>query len=63
MYKLLRQFEKSEKKLHKPSEGCLGEEIKFNNNQVILLQFNNDSIIKYVYINELDDFNNFKLQK
>ena len=35
VYKLLRQFEKSQKKLHKSSGGCLGEEIKFNNNQVV----------------------------
>ena len=42
MYKLLRQFEKSVKKLHKSPEGCLGEEIKFNNNQVVgsYLQYN-----------------------
>ena len=43
VYKLLRQFEQSQKKLHKPSEGCLGEEIKFNNNQVVgsCLRYNN----------------------
>jgi hypothetical protein len=35
VYKLLRQFEKSQKKLHKSPGGCLGEEIKFNNNQVV----------------------------
>ena len=42
VYKLLRQFEKSVKKLHKSPEGCLGEEIKFNNNQVVgsYLQYN-----------------------
>jgi len=35
VYKILRQFEKSVKKLHKSPGGCLGEEIKFNNNQVV----------------------------
>ena len=42
VYKILRQFEKSVKKLHKSPGGCLGEEIKFNNNQVVgsCLQYN-----------------------
>ena len=35
VYKLLRQFEKSQKKLHKAPVQCLGEEIKFDNNQVV----------------------------
>ena len=48
VYKLLRQFEKSQKKLHKSPGGCLGEEIKFNNNQVVgsCLQYN-DTIIHF----------------
>jgi len=43
VYKLLRQFEKSQKKLHKSPVGCLGEEIKFSNNQVVgsYLRYNN----------------------
>ena len=42
VYKLLRQFEKSQKKLHKSPGGYLGKEIKFSNNQVVgsCLQYN-----------------------
>jgi hypothetical protein len=35
VHKLLRLIEQSEKKMHKTQSGCLGEEIRFNSNQVV----------------------------
>ena len=35
VYKLFRLFEFSEKKLHKPNNDCLGEEIRFNSDRVV----------------------------
>ena len=62
VYKLLRQFEKSQKKLHKPSEGCLGEEIKFNNNQVVgsCLQYNNIMIHFSGFLKDNSDIPQYK---
>ena len=62
VYKLLRQFEQSQKKLHKPSEGCLGEEIKFNNNQVVgsCLQYNNIMIHFSGFLKDNSDIPQYK---
>ena len=35
VYKLFRLIEFSEKKLHKPRNDCLGEEIRFNSDRVV----------------------------
>ena len=35
VHKLLRLIEQSEKKMHKTQSGCLGEEIRFNSDQVV----------------------------
>ena len=35
VYKLFRLIEFSEKKLHKPHNDCLGEEIRFNSDKVV----------------------------
>ena len=62
VYKLLRQFEQSQKKLHKPSEGCLGEEIKFNNNQVVgsCLRYNNIMIHFSGFLKDNSDIPQYK---
>ena len=62
VYKVLRQFEQSQKKLHKPSEGCLGEEIKFNNNQVVgsCLQYNNIMIHFSGFLKDNSDIPQYK---
>tara|TARA_B100000965_G_scaffold333582_1_gene298529 strand:- start:46 stop:996 length:951 start_codon:yes stop_codon:yes gene_type:complete len=62
VYKLLRQFEKSQKKLHKSPGGCLGEEIKFNNNQVVgsCLQYNDTMIHFSGFLKNNSDILQFK---
>lgn len=62
VYKLLRQFEKSQKKLHKARGGCLGEEIKFNNNQVVgsCLQYNDMMIHFSGFLKDSHDIPQYK---
>ena len=62
VYKLLRQFEKSQKKLHKSLGGCLGEEIKFNNNQVVgsCLQYNDMMIHFSGFLKDNSDIPQYK---
>tara|TARA_B100000945_G_scaffold98003_1_gene76735 strand:- start:3 stop:953 length:951 start_codon:yes stop_codon:yes gene_type:complete len=62
VYKLLRQFEKSVKKLHKSPGGCLGEEIKFNNNQAVgsCLQYNNIMIHFSGFLKDNSDLPQYK---
>jgi len=62
VYKLLRQFEKSQKKLHKSPGGCLGEEIKFNNNQVVgsCLQYNHIMIHFSGFLKDSPDIPQYK---
>ena len=62
VYKLLRQFEKSQKKLHKSPGGCLGEEIKFNNNQVVgsCLQYNDKMIHFSGFLKDSPDIPQYK---
>ena len=62
VYKLLRQFEKSVKKLHKSPDGCLGEEIKFNNNQVVgsCLQYNDIMIHFSGFLKDNSDLPQYK---
>jgi len=62
VYKLLRQFEKSQKKLHKSPGGCLGDEIKFNNNQVVgsCLQYNDMMIHFSGFLKDNSDIPQYK---
>ena len=62
VYKLLRQFEKSQKKLHKAPGQCLGEEIKFNNNQVVgsCLQYNDMMIHFSGFLKDSPDMPQYK---
>ena len=62
VYKLLRQFKKSQKKLHKARGGCLGEEIKFNNNQVVgsCLRYNNIIIHFSGFLKDNSDIPQYK---
>ena len=62
VYKLLRQFEKSQKKLHKSPGGCLGEEIKFNNNQVVgsCLKYNDMMIHFSGFLKDNSDIPQYK---
>ncbi len=62
VYKLLRQFKKSQKKLHKARGGCLGEEIKFNNNQVVgsCLQYNDMMIHFSGFLKDSHDIPQYK---
>ena len=62
VYKLLRQFEKAVKKLHKSPGGCLGEEIKFSNNQVVgsYLQYNDMMIHFSGFLKDSPDIPQYK---
>ena len=62
VYKLLRLFEKSQKKLHNSPGGCLGEEIKFNNNQVVgsCLQYNDMMIHFSGFLKDSPDIPQYK---
>ena len=62
VYKLLRQFEKAVKKLHKSPGGCLGEEIKFSNNQVVgsYLQYNDMMIHFSGFLKDSSDIPQYK---
>ena len=62
VYKFLRQFEKSQKKLRKAPERCLGEEIKFNNNQVVgsCLQYNDVMIHFSGFLKDSPDLPQYK---
>lgn len=65
VYKLIKLFENSEKKMHKTTIGGLGKEIRFNNDYVVgsSLEYNNDIIHFSGFVKEIPKIPNFNESK